>query len=309
MTQTHYPQFCALARAAEIIGERWTLLIVRELLLGPKRFGDLVERLSGVSPTVLTGRLNALIESGIVQRATLAAPFNAQTYELTPVGLALKPAIRELIRWGGHFLFPPRPDDTFEPDWVLLGLDAIARQTPTPARTIALRVTQGGKSAGFLVRGGPQGTTLDRGDGPASATIETRFDTLLRILSTQLPLEQAVSQKLVRVEGSGVAARSLPRMLLISAIVLRVCTGRTPTTASRQRARCRSAAQGSRRPCSRESRWRSPRSSTAKPSRRRRRGAPPAAQAGTHRRRRAPTCGRNSRRPTPGNRRNGRSKR
>jgi hypothetical protein len=109
---------------------------------------------------------------------------------------------------------PPRPDDTFEPDWVLLGLDAIARQAPTPART--LRVTQGGKSADFLVHGGPHGTTLDRGDGPANATIETRFDTLLRILSTQLPLEQAVSEKLARVEGSAVAARSLPRMFDLS---------------------------------------------------------------------------------------------
>jgi DNA-binding HxlR family transcriptional regulator len=216
LTQTHYPQFCALARAAEIVGERWTLLIVRELLLGPKRFGDLVERLSGVSPTVLTGRLNGLIESGLVQRASLPAPFNAQTYELTPIGLALKPAIRELIRWGGHFLFPLRPDDTFEPDSVLLGLDAIARQTPTPARTIALRVTHGAKSASFLVRGGPQGTTLGRGEGLANATLETRFDTLLRILSTELPIEQAVSEKLARVEGSAVAVRSLPRMFDLS---------------------------------------------------------------------------------------------
>ncbi len=216
MTQTHYPQFCALARAAEIVGERWTLLIVRELLLGPKRFGDLVERLGGISPTVLTGRLNALIESGIVRRAILPAPFNIQSYELTPVGLALKPAIRELIRWGGHFLFPPRPDDAFDPDWVLLGLDAIARQTPTPDRRIVLRVTQDGKSASFLVQGGPQGTTISRSDGPASAMIETRFDTLLRILSTQLPLEQAMSEKLVRVEGSAAAARGLPRLFDLS---------------------------------------------------------------------------------------------
>ena len=99
---------------------------------------------------------------------------------------------------------------------MLLGLDAITRQTPTPARRIALRVTHGSKSASFLVQGGPQGTTLSRGDGPASATIETRFDTLLRILSTQLPLEQAVSEKLARVEGSAVAARSLPRMFDLS---------------------------------------------------------------------------------------------
>lgn len=216
MTQIHYPQFCALARAAEIVGERWTLLIVRELLLGPKRFGDLVERLSGVSPTVLTGRLNSLIEDGVVHRATLPAPFNAQTYELTPVGLALKPAIRELIRWGGHFLFPPRPDDTFEPDWVLLGLDAVARQTPTPARRIGLRVKQGGKSASFLVQGGKQGTTLSRADGPASATVEARFDTLLRILSTRLPLDQAIAEKLARVDGSLAAARSLPRFFDLS---------------------------------------------------------------------------------------------
>jgi DNA-binding HxlR family transcriptional regulator len=216
LTQPHYPQFCALARAAEIVGERWTLLIVRELLLGPKRFTDLVDRLSGVSPTVLTGRLNALIECGVVKRATLPAPFNAQTYELTPVGLALRPAVRELIRWGGHFLFPLRPDDTVEPDSVLLGLEAIARRTPTAARTIALRVTHDGKSASFLVQGGPGGTTLSRGDGPVAATIETRFDTLLRILSTQLPLEQAVSEKLARVEGSIAAARGLPRMFDLS---------------------------------------------------------------------------------------------
>lgn len=212
MSTTRYPQFCALARAAEIVGERWTLLIVRELLLGPKRFGDLVERLSGVSPTVLTGRLNALIDSGVVGRGTLPPPFNAQVYELTPVGLALKPAIRELIRWGGHFLFPQRLDDHFEPDWVLLGLEAVARSTPSPACRLGLRVTQGGKSASFLAVGGRQGTVLSRGDGPASATVEARFDTLLRIISGSLPLEQAVSQRLAHVEGSLRTARALPRL-------------------------------------------------------------------------------------------------
>ncbi len=211
MTQTHYPQFCALARAAEIVGERWTLLIVRELLLGPKRFGDLVERLSGVSPSVLTGRLNALLEDGVVRRTTLPAPYSAQIYELTPLGLQLRPAIRELIRWGGHFLFPPRHGDAFEPDWVLLGLDAVTRQTPTPARKLGLRVTHGGKSAGFLVQGGPAGTVLSRGDEEAKAVVEARFDTLLMILSARLPLDKAVTDKQATVHGSITAARSLPR--------------------------------------------------------------------------------------------------
>lgn len=216
MSGTRYAQFCALARAAEILGERWTLLIVRELLLGPKRFGDLADRLDSVSPTILTTRLNDLIESGVVKRATLPRPFNAQVYELTPIGRDLQPAIRELIRWGGHFLFPVRADDAFESDWVLLGLDAIARRTPTPARKIVLRVRHKAKAASFLVEGGSTGTTIAQSEGPGGAAIEARFDTLLRIISTQLPLDRAISDQLASVEGSRQVARTLPRLFDLS---------------------------------------------------------------------------------------------
>lgn len=212
MSGTHYPQFCALARAAEILGERWTLLIVRELLIGQRRFSDLAERLSGVSPTVLTNRLNALVESGVVGRATLPAPYNAQVYELTPVGRALKPAIHELIRWGGHFLFPMRSDDEFEPEWVLLALDAIARRTPGPARKIALRIKHKTKSGNFLVESGEHGTRLSLSADPGSATVETRFDTLLRVIAGALPLDQAITEGLARVEGALPVARTLPSM-------------------------------------------------------------------------------------------------
>ncbi|MSP74942.1 MAG: transcriptional regulator [Rhodospirillaceae bacterium] len=211
MSGPRYAQFCALARAAEIVGERWTLLAIRELLLGPKRFTDLSARLSGVSPTVLTARLNALIESGVVRRA-VSPPFNVQTYELTESGRDLQPAIRELIRWGGRFLFPMHPDDAFEPDWVLLGLDAVTRRTPTPARKIVLRVRHKAQSASFLVQGGPGGTSIEKSDGPGGAAIEARFDTLLRIISTALPLDQAIADRLASVEGSIQIARSLPRL-------------------------------------------------------------------------------------------------
>jgi len=108
MSNVHYPQFCALARAAELIGERWTLLIIRELLLGPKRFGDLLDHLDGVSPTLLTSRLTALIESNVVRRITLPRPVNAQLYEPNRYRREIQPAIRELIRWGGRFLFSAR---------------------------------------------------------------------------------------------------------------------------------------------------------------------------------------------------------
>ncbi len=211
MSGARYAQFCSLARAAEILGERWTLLIIRELLLGQKRFGDLSDRLSGVSPTVLTTRLNALIESGVVQRVNLPPPFNAQVYELTPLGLGLKPAIRELIRWGGNFIFPMHPGDDFEPDWGLLALDANARRTPTPAHKIVLRLRHRDKAASFLIEGGEAGTTITKSEGPGSATIETTFDTLLPLLSLQLPLDEAIKKGRARVEGSLRIARLLPR--------------------------------------------------------------------------------------------------
>src|SRR5262249_50428601 len=212
MSGIRYTQFCALARATEIIGERWTLLIIRELLLSPMRFGDLGARLDGVSPALLTARLNALIENGVVRRATLPAPFNAQVYELTEVGRAIQPAIRELIRWGGRFLFPMRPDDVFEPDWVLLALDAIAERAPTPVCRITLRVPHANGAAAFIIEGGPQGTRIAKGGLAEGAVIETRFDVFLQILARQLSLEDAVARGVVRLEGNERTLRRLPQL-------------------------------------------------------------------------------------------------
>jgi DNA-binding HxlR family transcriptional regulator len=212
MSGTRYAQFCALARAAEIIGERWTLLIIRELLLRPMRFGDLVARLSDVSPALLTGRLNALMDSGVVRRAALPAPFNAQVYELTEVGRAIQPAIRELIRWGGRFLFPMRPDDVFEPDWVLLALDALAERTPTPACRITLRVPHSDGAAAFVIEGGPEGTRIAKGELGEGAVIEARFDTFLQILVRQLSLDDAIANRQVRIQGSERTLRKLPQL-------------------------------------------------------------------------------------------------
>src|SRR5260370_38269945 len=175
MSGARYNQFCALARAAEIIGERWTLLIIRELLLSPMRFGDLAARLDGISPALLTARLDALVEHGIVQRTTLPAPSTSQLYELTETGRAVQPAIRELIRWGGRFLFPMHEDDKFEPDWALLALDAIARRTPTPVCRIGFLVPHRDPPAIFVVGGGPEGNRLANGaHPPAGAIIQTR---------------------------------------------------------------------------------------------------------------------------------------
>jgi DNA-binding HxlR family transcriptional regulator len=212
MSGTRYAQFCALARAAEIVGERWTLLIIRELLLGPQRFGDLAARLNDVSPALLTGRLNALMEDGVVRRATLPAPFNAQVYELTETGRAIQPAIRELIRWGGRFLLPMRTGDVFEPDWVLLALDAIAERAPTPVCRITLRVPHAEGAAAFIIEGGQEGTRITRGEHAEGAAIEATFDVFLQILAKQLPLDEAIASRRVRVEGSERTLRKLPQL-------------------------------------------------------------------------------------------------
>lgn len=212
MSNLHYPQFCALARAAELIGERWTLLIIRELLLGPKRFGDLLDHLDGISPTLLTARLAALIDSRVVRKITLPRPVNAQLYELTEIGREIQPAIRELIRWGGHFLFPPVPGDAFEPDWVLLGLDAIARREPVADVMIGLVVIHGKKSADFTIAGGRSGTTIQKGADECKGMLEAPFDAVLQIVGMSVSLEDAIAAKRAKVTGSLALVRKLPQL-------------------------------------------------------------------------------------------------
>ena len=111
MPEYRYPQFCAVARAAEIVGERWTLLILRELFFGQQRFGDLRRRLSEISPSVLSERLSYLESAGIVRRTELAPPAASNVYELTEHGRAFGPALSALAQWGMRFLLPPRPGE------------------------------------------------------------------------------------------------------------------------------------------------------------------------------------------------------
>ncbi|MBK9544559.1 MAG: helix-turn-helix transcriptional regulator [Dehalococcoidia bacterium] len=127
---TEYAQFCALARAAEILGERWTLLILRELYLGPKRFSDLSARLKPVAPGILNGRLRSLERHGVIARRNVGPPTPARLYELTESGRALEPALFELLRWGARYLFPQRPGERFETEWLVMVLRAYLRGGP-----------------------------------------------------------------------------------------------------------------------------------------------------------------------------------
>ncbi len=106
------PDGCGIAHASELLGQRWALLVVRELLLGPKRFTDLRAGIPDISPNVLGQRLRELEESGIVRRRKLAPPAAVQVYELTEWGRDLEPAVLALGRWASQVgLLPPRRRD------------------------------------------------------------------------------------------------------------------------------------------------------------------------------------------------------
>jgi DNA-binding HxlR family transcriptional regulator len=123
VSQRRYRQFCPLAKALDVLGERWTLLIVRELLSGPKRYTDLRHGLAGLATDLLAARLRELQQAGVVDRREVPPPTPATVYELTARGYALKPAILELARWGRPLLRDPA-DDRLPDSALLLGFEA-----------------------------------------------------------------------------------------------------------------------------------------------------------------------------------------
>jgi DNA-binding HxlR family transcriptional regulator len=117
-----YGHFCMLAKALERVGDRWTLLVVRDLLSGPKRFTDLMDRMAGITPKTLTQRLRDLEADGLVEVDRVAGRREVW-YRLSPAGQDLQPALEELLLWGlRHVAEPPRPDEPAHPEHVLRAL-------------------------------------------------------------------------------------------------------------------------------------------------------------------------------------------
>jgi DNA-binding HxlR family transcriptional regulator len=117
-----YDQFCPIAHALSLVGERWSLLVVRELLEGPKRYTDLVHGLPGIGTNILAARLRDLEDAGIVRKRKLPPPAASTVYELTEYGAELNEALYALARWGARTLGPPKPGDWIDPEW---GVNAI----------------------------------------------------------------------------------------------------------------------------------------------------------------------------------------
>jgi DNA-binding HxlR family transcriptional regulator len=163
-TKRTYGDRCGIARALDLVGERWALLVVRELLLGPKRFTDLRTGLPHLSPDVLAQRLRELESTGIVRRRKLAPPAASQVYELTEWGLELEPVLLALGGWGSRAPFPPGDAQ--------LGVDGVRG-------TYELRLGEHTFSA--RVADGRLEVARESADRP-DATIETEPGTLAAVL-------------------------------------------------------------------------------------------------------------------------------
>lgn len=165
MSSRSYGQYCGLARALEIVGERWALLIVRDLLVGPRRFSDLRRGLPRIPTNILAARLKELEQVGVVHRRVLPRPAGAVVYELTAHGRGLEEAVLALGRWGAGLLGEPRPEEIVTADSLIMALRTTFR--PAAAR---------GLHAGFELRFGEvvlharvDGGTLAVAEGPLPA--------------------------------------------------------------------------------------------------------------------------------------------
>jgi DNA-binding HxlR family transcriptional regulator len=204
VTTRSYGDLCGIARALDVVGERWALLVVRELILGPKRFTDLRAGLPNVGPDVLAQRLRELEAAGVLQRRTLAPPAGSRVYELTARGRALEPVLLELGRWG---TFAPVPDGAAQ-----LGVDSAVLALRTlfdPSRADDLDGTFELRLRDQVFRADVEGgeLRLARAEAPeADATISVDPMTLAAVLWQGRKLSDAERAGELGVEGDRRAA-------------------------------------------------------------------------------------------------------
>jgi DNA-binding HxlR family transcriptional regulator len=133
-----YDQYCPIAYSLGLVGERWTLLVVRELHYGPKRYTDLVDNLPGIGTNILAARLKELEVNGLVEKRRLPPPAASTVYELTDNGRLLRPVLHELVRFGARLIGPP-PPEALQEGWLQHALD-LGLAPVSPDGRIAFRV-------------------------------------------------------------------------------------------------------------------------------------------------------------------------
>ncbi|HEX2505689.1 MAG TPA: helix-turn-helix domain-containing protein [Gaiellaceae bacterium] len=201
-----YNQYCGVARALDLVGERWALLVVRGLVLGPKRFTDLKAELPGIGTNVLAARLRELEENNVVRRRRLPPPAASTVYELTEYGRELRSALLALGRWGAKTLGPRQEEQALRSEWLAVALTAFFRPEAAARAeaSLELRLTDGTYSA-----------RIDRGEleirpgerEGADLVLTTDDETLIAYLAGA-----PVPPEALRPEGDEELLRRLPEL-------------------------------------------------------------------------------------------------
>jgi len=203
MSQRTYEDACGAARALDVVGERWALLVVRELVFGPKRFRDLRAGLPAASQNVLSQRLRELESHGIVERVELGPPASTHAYQLTELGGRLEPALMELARFGAFI--PAGPGAAMSTDAMMLLLKASYSPGPdSPAVSARLIVA----ADSFEVRAAPGTISVARGtSGQVDTVVTGDVQTFLEVIRSSVSFDSRVRAGAIAVTGDRASAR------------------------------------------------------------------------------------------------------
>jgi DNA-binding HxlR family transcriptional regulator len=204
-----YGEACRFAHALDLVGERWALLVVRELLLGPKRFTDLRAGLPHASPNILAERLRELEAGAVVRKRKLPPPYGSSVYELTEWGRELEPVVTKLGAWGARSPIPPASQE-INADSIVLALGSLFDAEAAADLEASYELRIGEERFNVAISGGE--LTLDRepASEPTATIVVPDAPTLAAILSAQLPLDEALGSGAAQIEGG---KRSLQRFL------------------------------------------------------------------------------------------------
>jgi DNA-binding HxlR family transcriptional regulator/putative sterol carrier protein len=208
MPEHRYQQYCALARALDVAGDRWTLLIVRELMPGPRRFTDLIHGLPGIGRNLLTQRLRALEADGVIARRELPPPAARQVYELTADGRDLADATARLIAWGARRMGGREPTESFRARWAAVAMAALADREAARGVSETYQYLVGRSAFHFTVDDGSVQLHDGRAQDPA-VVLTTDEETWLDIVSGKASASSMTASGALTVTGEPRAAKRL----------------------------------------------------------------------------------------------------
>jgi DNA-binding HxlR family transcriptional regulator len=194
-----YGQYCGFSRALEIVGERWALLIVRDLLVGPRRFSELQRGLPGIPSNILTARLKELENDGIVQRRLLPRPSGAVVYELTEAGRALEEPVISLGRWGAKRLGEPLPNEIVTEDSLAAALLSTFRPETAARAKVSYELRLGDIVVHAQVRN--RRVTVGRGPLTKPDLVIEAGPAIRALMAREITPDEALKKKIVRVQG------------------------------------------------------------------------------------------------------------